>query len=124
MGFFSDIKVVPKHKGAPIPCQIFVNGEEISNVTKIEYVAEVDSIPKVVLTLTASGLQAPAQALLSYTPETLQEATKILSSEYLSNAYFRSAVVSSIRSVLNERWTGDSSDRLADKIADRVFGLE
>ena len=124
MGFFSDIKIVPKSKDIPIPCQIFVNDEEISNVTKIEYVADTDSVPRVILELNANGLQAPAQALLSYTPETLQEATKILSSEYLSNAYFRSAVVSSIRSVLNERWTGDSSDRLADKIADRIFGLE
>lgn len=124
MGFFSDIKVIPKSKDIPIPCHIFVNDEEISNVTKIEYVAEVDSIPKVVLTLGASGLQAPAQALLSYTPETLQEATKILSSEYLTNAYFRASVVSSVKSVLNERWTGGSSDSLAERISDRVFGLE
>ena len=121
---FSDIKVVPIGENTPIPCHIFVNDEEISNVTKIEYVAEVDSIPKVVLTLTASGLQAPAQALLSYTPETLQEATKILSSEYLTNAYFRASVVSSVKSVLNERWTGGSSDSLAERISDRVFGLE
>lgn len=120
----SDIKVVPKSKNIPIPCKIFVNDEEIRNVVSIEYTADTDSVPRVILELNASGLQAPAQAMLSYTPETLQEATKILSSEYLSNAYFRSAVVSSIRSVLNERWTGDSSDRLADKIADRVFGLE
>lgn len=121
---FSDIKVVPISENTQIPCHIFVNDEEISNVTKIEYVAEVDSIPKVVLTLTASGLQAPAQALLSYTPETLQEATKILSSEYLTNTYFRASVVSSVKSVLNERWTGGSSDSLAERISDRVFGLE
>lgn len=125
MGFFSDIKVVPKHKGAPIPCQIFVNDEEISNVTKIEYVADTDSVPRVILELNASGLQAPAQALLSYTPETLQEATKIILNEYLTNTYFKAAVISSINSALNERWMGGNSrDSLANRIADRVFGLE
>lgn len=122
---FSDIKVVPISENTPIPCHIFVNDEEISNVTKIEYVAEVDSIPKVVLTLNASGLQAPAQVMLSYTPETLQEATKIIASEYLTNTYFRAAVISSINSALNERWMGGNTrDNLANRIADRVFGLE
>lgn len=121
----SDIKVVPKSKDIPIPCKIFVNDEEISNVVSIEYTADVgSSIPRVILELNASGLQAPAQAMLSYTPETLQEATKILSSEYLTNAYFRASVVSSVKSVLNERWTGGSSDSLAERISDRVFGLE
>lgn len=124
MGFFSDIKVVPKSKDIPIPCKIFVNDEEISNVVSIEYTADSDSIPRVILELNANGLQAPAQAMLSYTPETLQEATKILSSEYLTNAYFRASVVSSVKSVLNERWTGGSSDSLAERISDRVFGLE
>lgn len=124
MGFFSDIKVVPKHKDAPIPCQIFVNDEEISNVTKIEYVADTGSVPRVILELNAAGLQAQAEPMLKYTPETLREATKIMSDEYLSNAYFRSSVISSVKSVLNERWTGSSSDTLAERIADRVFGLE
>ena len=120
----SDIKIVPVNKDMPIPAKIYVNDEEISNVVSIEYTADVDSIPRVILELNASGLQAPAQALLSYTPETLQEATKILSSEYLTNAYFRASVVSSVKSVLNERWTGGSSDSLAERISDRVFGLE
>ena len=120
----SDIKIIPVNKDMPIPAKIYVNDEEISNVVSIEYTADVDSIPRVILELNASGLQAPAQALLSYTPETLQEATKILSSEYLTNAYFRASVVSSVKSVLNERWTGGSSDSLAERISDRVFGLE
>ena len=120
----SDIKIIPVNKDMPIPAKIYVNDEEISNVVSIEYTADVDSIPRVILELNASGLQAPAQALLSYTPETLQEATKILSSEYLTNAYFRASVVSSVKSVLNERWTGGSSDSLAERMSDRVFGLE
>lgn len=121
---FSDIKIIPVNKDIPIPAKIYVNDEEISNVVSIEYTADVGGIPRVILELNASGLQAPAQALLSYTPETLQEATKILSSEYLTNAYFRASVVSSVKSVLNERWTGGSSDSLAERISDRVFGLE
>ena len=121
---FSDIRVVPINENSALPAKIFVNDEEISNVVSIEYTAEVASVPRVILELNASGLQAPAQALLSYTPETLQEATKILSSEYLTNAYFRASVVSSVKSVLNERWTGGSSDSLAERISDRVFGLE
>lgn len=121
---FSDIRVVPINENSPLPAKIFVNDEEISNVVSIEYTAEVASVPRVILELNASGLQAPAQALLSYTPETLREATKILSSEYLTNAYFRASVVSSVKSVLNERWTGGSSDSLAERISDRVFGLE
>ena len=120
----SDIKIIPVNKDIPIPAKIYVNDEEISNVVSIEYTAEVASVPRVILELNASGLQAPAQAMLSYTPETLQEATKILSSEYLTNAYFRASVVSSVKSVLNERWTGGSSDSLAERISDRVFGLE
>lgn len=120
----SDIKIIPVNKDIPIPAKIYVNDEEISNVVSIEYTADVGSIPRVILELNASGLQAPAQAMLSYTPETLQEATKILSSEYLTNAYFRASVVSSVKSVLNERWTGGSSDSLAERISDRVFGLE
>lgn len=121
---FSDIRVVPINENSALPAKIFVNDEEISNVVSIEYTAAVASVPRVILELNASGLQAPAQALLSYTPETLQEATKILSSEYLTNAYFRASVVSSVKSVLNERWTGGSSDSLAERISDRVFGLE
>lgn len=121
---FSDIRVVPINENSALPAKILVNDEEISNVVSIEYTAEVASVPRVILELNASGLQAPAQALLSYTPETLQEATKILSSEYLTNAYFRASVVSSVKSVLNERWTGGSSDSLAERISDRVFGLE
>ena len=121
---FSDIRVVPINENSALPAKIFVNDEEISNVVSIEYTAEVASVPRVILELNASGLQAPAQAMLSYTPETLQEATKILSSEYLTNAYFRASVVSSVKSVLNERWTGGSSDSLAERISDRVFGLE
>lgn len=120
----SDIKIIPVNKDIPIPAKIYVNDEEISNVVSIEYTADVGSIPRVILELNANGLQAPAQAMLSYTPETLQEATKILSSEYLTNAYFRASVVSSVKSVLNERWTGGSSDSLAERISDRVFGLE
>ena len=120
----SDIKVIPLNENSALPAKILVNDEEISNVVSIEYTAEVASVPRVILELNASGLQAPAQALLSYTPETLQEATKILSSEYLTNAYFRASVVSSVKSVLNERWTGGSSDSLAERISDRVFGLE
>lgn len=121
---FSDIRIVPKSEDMPIPCKIYVNDEEISNVVSIQYTADVDSIPRVILELNANGLQAPAQALLSYTPQTLQEATKVLSSAYLTNAYFRASVISSIKSALNERWTGGTGDHLAEKIADRVFGLE
>ena len=121
----SEIKIVPVNKDMPIPSKIYVNDEEISNVVSIEYTADVDSIPRVILELNASGLQAPAQALLSYTPETLQEATKIISNEYLTNTYFKAAVISSINSALNERWMGGNSrDSLANRIADRVFGLE
>lgn len=121
----SDIKIIPVNKDMPIPAKIYVNDEEISNVVSIEYTADVDSIPRVILELNASGLQAPAQALLSYTPETLQEATKIISNEYLTNTYFKAAVISSINSALNERWMGGNSrDSLANRIADRVFGLE
>lgn len=122
---FSDIKIVPINENVPIPCQIFVNDEKISNVTKIEYAAEVGGVPRVILELNASGLHAPAQAMLSYTPETLKEATKIIANEYMTNNYFRAAVISSINSALNERWMGgDSRDHLADRIADRIFGLE
>lgn len=122
---FSDIKVVPIRDDVPIPCKIFVNDEEISNVVSIEYTADTGGVPRAILELNASGLQAPAQAMLSYTPETLQEATKIIAGEYLTNTYFRAAVISSINSVLNERWMGGNSrDNLASRIADRVFGLE
>lgn len=122
---FSDIRVVPINENSALPAKIFVNDEEISNVVSIEYTAEVASVPRVILELNASGLQAPAQALLSYTPETLQEATKIIASEYLTNTYFKAAVISSINSALNERWMGGNSrDSLANRIADRVFGLE
>jgi len=104
---------------------VYANDEEIKYVTKVEYTAEVGSIPQAVLTVDASGLHAPAQAMLSYTPETLQEATKIIAGEYLTNTYFRAAVISSVNSVLNERWMGGNSrDNLASRIADRVFGLE
>ena len=121
----SDIKIVPVNKDMPLQARIYVGDEEISNVVSIEYTADMDSIPRVILELNASGLQAPAQALLSYTPETLQEATKIISNEYLTNTYFKAAVISSINSALNERWMGGNSrDSLANRIADRVFGLE
>jgi len=121
----SDIKVVPLNENSALPAKILVNDEEISNVVSIQYTADVASIPKVILELNASGLHAPAQAMLSYTPETLQEATKIIAGEYLTNTYFRAAVISSVNSVLNERWMGGNSrDNLASRIADRVFGLE
>lgn len=60
---------------------------------------------------------------ISFSPETLKEAAKIICKETKDNAFFRDAVEASIASAIRENpLPFADEDEIAEKIVDRLIG--
>ncbi len=91
----------------------------------VDFRVAVDEVPA--FTFETYGLpeiDVSGDVQFSFTPETVQQAAVVLQNEFKNNAEFRSALVASVNSVLQDESSEYLTTNLAEKIADRIIGLE
>lgn len=81
MKAFSNIHIF-NDSGRPIPTYVSIDGKDIHGVVGIDYHADTDSIPRVVLEINSindSGIDINnAELMIKFHPETVVEAVEIL----------------------------------------------
>lgn len=121
------VKIINEHE-ALIPTHIYIDDTEVHGVKSLEYFgAAVDEVP--CFKFEVVGMPevieiGQANIQFQFTPQTIQEATKVLRHSLIADATLYDAFCASIESALKEIPTGTGLYDIAKAIADRIIGEE
>ena len=124
----ADFKV-RNNSGTTIPTKVSINGTEM-RCRSIDYHVDLETIPVCTVELLAFGdIEVNhADILFRFTPDTVEDAVKILRNELLRHGDLYSAFVASIESSVKEQKLQglpfQPTREIAEKILDRVIGKE
>ena len=125
MADFPRVKVVNSNDGW-IGTEYYIDGKKIDEVKSVDFRVAVDEAPSFTFeTFGLPDIEMSAIPKFNFTPQTVQEATKVLQNEFRTNPASQKALVDSIASVLKEIpdkeefWVSD----LAGTIANRIIGI-
>ena len=124
MADFPRVKVVNLN-GGWMGTEYYIDDKKIDKVKSVDFRVAVDEAPSFTFeTFGLPDIEMSAIPKFSFTPQTVQEATKVLQNEFRTNPASQKALVDSIASVLKEIpdkeefWVSD----LAGTIANRIVG--
>lgn len=105
--------------------QCYIDGKKIKPVQGVDFHVAVDEVPTFAFqTVGMPDIDMHGQVRFGFTPQTVEDAAKVLQHEFKTNPESRKAFVKSIESVLKElpedgeTWTWD----IAENIAKRIIG--
>ena len=105
----------------------YIDDMEVKLITGIQSVIEPRQAPQFTFeTVGMPDIDMNGQVLFGFTPETVEDAAKVLQHEFKTNPESYKALVNSIESVLKElpengeTWTFD----IAKMVANRIIGIE
>ena len=109
--------------------RVFVDGEKLRRVNRIDLNIDVDEVPQVNVGIVGGcDFEGIADVHFDYSPYTVKEACKILREELLKHGDLYNGFISSIESSLKEqKVTGlpfQPESDIADKILKRIIGEE
>lgn len=105
--------------------EYYIGDNKVNNVKSVDFRVAVDEVPVFTFeTIGFSDIDMPGDVRFHFTPETVQQAAVVLQNEFKSNLEFQRAFVASINSVLQDESSEYLTTDLAEKIADRIIGLE
>lgn len=105
--------------------QYEINGKQIENVKAVDFRVAVDEVPQFTFeTYGLPNIEMNGEVRFCFTPETVQEAAKIICHEAKTDEALMDAFVSSIESILSEsEKIGQCADGAAREIAERILGV-
>lgn len=98
----------------------YIDDVEVKFITGIES----GQAPKFTIeTVGMADIDLQGQVLFGFTPQTVEEAVKVLQHEFKTNPESRKALVDSIASVLKEMEDGTGLYIVAESVANRIVGI-
>lgn len=105
--------------------EYYIDENKVNHVKNVDFHVGVDEVPTFTFeTIGLPNIDMPGDIQFSFTPETVQQAAVVLQNEFKNNAEFRSALIASVNNVLQDESSEYLTTGLAEKIADRIIGLE
>ena len=105
--------------------EYFIDGKKISNVRSVDFRVAVDELPQFTFeTLGLPEIDMAGNVKFSFTPQTVNEASKVLKHEFETNNESMNTLVNSIESAITYAPDEIDSRDLAVMITKRIAGLE
>lgn len=104
--------------------KIIVDSKEVHGVKGVDFKCAVDEVPQFTLEMFGMpDIDMSGQVLFGFTPQTVEDAAKVLQHEFRTNPESRKALVDSITSVLGEMEDGTGLYIVAESVANRIIGI-
>jgi hypothetical protein len=104
--------------------ECFIDDHKVKNVRSVDFHVGVDEIPTFEFeTIGFPDIDMTGDVRFEFTPETVQEEAAVLQHEVRINCEFYNAFIAGIEDLLRKDHFKSTSE-LAEKITDRIFGLE
>lgn len=121
------VKIIGENPGGTI--HTFVDGKEINEITAINFdVYAEDRIPRFEIEMNGvPDIDLDGRIDFSFSPQTVEEAAKVMRHSFMTDKDLYNALVASIESALREStvvWEEWEYTEVARKIADRIVGIE
>lgn len=119
------LKIYTDNYKSFMPTHVEIGNNEIHEVTGIEYKQYAGEIPQCTIqTNCIPDIDILADIQFQFSPQTVQEATKVLRHNLLADIDIYNAFLASIESALKELPEETDLEDVAKAIADRIIGEE